>query len=343
MANRADAVLSDSTVRFALYTKDELKNRYKYDNPLFAVPEAIIERKAAQEDSGSSKSMRLKDFLASVSSFSNLSDQQLVILEQKAEIQKFQANAVIFKQGEDGDNFYIIHDGAADVLIQTDTSLLMQNDLGKSVNRLTSGCYFGERALMNAEPRAASIRTCEDTVCLVFSRAVYEDVISGSNALIGKDASDHVDLSKDYETRSLLRHVESILAIDDVQNKYTKQIKDLRYNLATALTPELDAEEIISRMVITIQRVANADRVGLFVLNEDRSSMVLKVSERAKGITMPVRGIAGAVITKNVVINISDAYEDERFDSTMDKRTQYRTRQILGVPLKHPDTGCLSA
>ena len=215
----------------------------------------------------------------------------------------------------------------------------MQNDLGKSVNRLTSGCYFGERALMNAEPRAASIRTCEDTVCLVFSRAVYEDVTSGSNALIGKDASDHVDLSKDHETRSLLRHVESILAIDDVQNKYTKQIKDLRYNLATALTPELDAEEIISRMVITIQRVANADRVGLFVLNEDRSSMVLKVSERAKGITMPVRGIAGAVITKNVVINISDAYEDERFDSTMDKRTQYRTRQILGVPLKHPDTG----
>ena len=39
-----------------------------------------------------------------------------------------------------------------------------------------------------------------NTVCLVFTRAVYEEVISGSNALIEKDASDHVDLSKDHET-----------------------------------------------------------------------------------------------------------------------------------------------
>ena len=340
MASRADAVLSDSMERMALYAKENhSKNRYKYDNPLFAMPEAIIERETSEEESGSSNSMRLKDFLASISSFSSLSDHQLVTLEQKAQIQSFQANSVVFKQGEEGDNFYIIHDGAADVLIQKDADLLMQNDFGKSVNRLTSGCYFGERALMNAEPRAASIRTCQDTVCLVFTRAVYEEVISGSNALIGKDASDHVDLSKDHETRSLLRHVESILAIDDLQNKHTKQIRDLRYNLATALTPELEGEEIISRMVITIQRAANANRVGLFVLNEDRKSMVLKMSERAKGIVLPVRGLAGAVITNNIVLNIADAYEDERFDSTMDKRTGYRTRQVLGVPVKHPDTG----
>ena len=145
--------------------------------------------------------------------FSNFTDQQLVTLEQKAKIVKFQQGEVLFKQGEEGNNFYVIHDGAADVLIQEDVKKLKKNDLGMAVNRLTSGCYFGERALMNAEPRAASIKAVLDTVCLVFSRAVYEEVISGSNALIGKDASDHVDLTKDHETGSLFRHVEGILEL----------------------------------------------------------------------------------------------------------------------------------
>lgn len=67
--------------------------------------------------------------------------------------------------------------------------------------------------------------------------------------------------------------------------------------------------------------------------------MVLKVSERSKGVRLPVRGLAGAVCTGNKAINIADAYQDPRFDATMDRRTGYRTRQILGVPLRHPLSG----
>jgi len=64
---------------------------------------------------------------------------------------------------------------------------LSKGDFGRIVNRLTEGCYFGERALMTSELRAATIRALADTAvtCLVFSRAVYEDIISGTNALLG--------------------------------------------------------------------------------------------------------------------------------------------------------------
>ena len=51
----------------------------------------------------------------------------------------------MFKQGEEGNNFYVIHDGSCDVLIQEDKDKIAANDLGVAVNRLTSGCYFGER------------------------------------------------------------------------------------------------------------------------------------------------------------------------------------------------------
>ena len=39
---------------------------------------------------------------------------------------------------------------------------------------------------MTSELRAATIRVIADTTCLVFSRAVYEDIISGTNALLGE-------------------------------------------------------------------------------------------------------------------------------------------------------------
>jgi hypothetical protein len=40
--------------------------------------------------------------------------------------------------------------------------------------------------------------------------------------------------------------------------------------------------------------------------------MILKVSERSKGIRLPVRGLAGAVVQGNMAINIADAYQDGR-------------------------------
>ncbi|CAE7514021.1 Pde11, partial [Symbiodinium microadriaticum] len=117
------------------------------------------------------------------------------------------------------------------------------------------------------------------------------------------------------------------------------KIRRILYELTTAFTPELSADEVIARMVMTIKVELSADRVGLFVLADDRQSMVLKVSERSKGIRLPIKGLAGSVIETNQAINIPDAYKDDRFDSTMDRRTGYRTRQVLGVPVRHPLTG----
>lgn len=280
--------------------------------------------------------MRLKDFLASIPSFSDFSEQQLLLLERRASINKYQTNEVIFYQGQKGDAFYVIHTGAVDICIQEDLSLIPLGDLGSVVNRLTEGCYFGERALMTSEPRAATVRANQNTICLVFSRQTFEDAISGSNALLGNDINDNIDWSKDHETRSLYRHIEKITKIERMDTSI--KTRRVLYELTTAFTPELSADEVIARMVMTIKVALKGDRVGLFVLSEDRKSMVLKVSERSKGIRLPIKGLAGAVIESNLPMNIPDAYKDERFDSTMDRRTGYRTRQVLGVPVRHPLT-----
>ena len=189
---------------------------------------------------------------------------------------------------------------------------------------------------MTSEPRAATVRATCDTVCLVFSRETFEEAISGSNALLGNDVNDNVDWSKDDATRSLYKHIEKILQIKKIN--CSVKIRRVLYELTTAFTPELSGDEVIARMVMTVRIALKGDRVGLFVVSEDRKSMILKVSERSKGIKLPIKGLAGMVIETNENLNIPDAYEDARFDSAMDRRTGYRTRQVLGVPVRHPLT-----
>ena len=52
-------------------------------------------------------------------------------------------------------------------------------------------------------------------------------------------------------------------------------------------------------------------------------------------IRMPLTtsSMAGASILNNELINIPDCYQDARFDPTMDKRTGFKTTQMLCVPV----------
>ena len=54
-----------------------------------------------------------------------------------------------------------------------------------------------------------------------------------------------------------------------------------------------------------------------------------------KEIRMPLTGksMAGAAIVNNELINNSDCYQDDRFDSTMDTKTGFHTTQMLCVPV----------
>ena len=55
-------------------------------------------------------------------------------------------------------------------------------------------------------------------------------------------------------------------------------------------------------------------------------------------IRLPVgKGIAGYVAQTGEIINIPDAYKDSRFNPDIDKRTGYRTRNMLCMPMKNKD------
>ncbi|CAK1553954.1 unnamed protein product [Leptosia nina] len=105
---------------------------------------------------------------------------------------------------------------------------------------------------------------------------------------------------------------------------------------------------VIKRIIEYAQKLVNADRASLFLIDHAKSELVsplfdLKyepgqernIERSCNEIRMPLdRGIAGHVAGSGETMNIPDAYSDHRFNRDVDELTGYKTVSILCMPLK---------
>ncbi|HWO41113.1 MAG TPA: SLC13 family permease [Candidatus Eisenbacteria bacterium] len=98
----------------------------------------------------------LTETLRSIPLFSGLSREEIAKILGKLEEKFFPANTTIFSQGDRGDSFYLIENGAVQVVLQSGAKAEVMAVLGPRD-------WFGEMALLTGEPRSASIVTLKDT------------------------------------------------------------------------------------------------------------------------------------------------------------------------------------
>lgn len=102
------------------------------------------------------------------------------------------------------------------------------------------------------------------------------------------------------------------------------------------LAAEISLDSLLELILENGRLIVNADRSTLFLVDQANQTLT---SYRALGvegqaITVPIgRGLAGHVAATGEVINLPDAYEDPRFDQSVDRATGYRTHTLLTVPM----------
>jgi cAMP-dependent protein kinase regulator len=87
----------------------------------------------------------------------------------------FDAGAVIIKQGDDGDNFYVIDSGTCDIYVQKPG-----DDEPKLVLTLNAGGSFGELALIYGSPRAATVKAKSGVSLWAIDRITYRRIMMGT-------------------------------------------------------------------------------------------------------------------------------------------------------------------
>ena len=119
-------------------------------------------------------------------------------------------------------------------------------------------------------------------------------------------------------------------------------------DVAKQMAAERNMDNLLPLIAQHASRVASADRCSIFILDRERNELWSKVAQgTTREIRLPVgSGIAGTVAQSGTVINIEDAYQDERFNRSFDTESGYRTRTILAVPMRDANgevTGVIQA
>ena len=111
-------------------------------------------------------------------------------------------------------------------------------------------------------------------------------------------------------------------------------------DVADTVTRHLSLDHQLPRLIDLIAEAFDADRAAMFLHDPDTGELFSRVL-RGEGVTeirMPAdAGIAGAVFSAGAAEIIPDVYQDIRFNPEIDRRTGYRTRNILCVPLRNRD------
>src|SRR5688572_29766977 len=114
-------------------------------------------------------------------------------------------------------------------------------------------------------------------------------------------------------------------------------------------------DEIMLEVSADVCSLFNADRLTIYSVSEDKQSIVSKVKtglNSFKDLKLPIaeHSIAGYAALAKKTINIRDCYDEAelrtmnanlRFLQEVDKRTGYRTKQMLVAPIVEPSSADL--
>lgn len=109
------------------------------------------------KDAASKKRERYEDFMGKVSIFSTMDAYERQKLADAFRDVTFKADAVIIKEGDEGQDLFILQEGEAKA-----TKTLGSNTEAEKVMDYKVGDFFGERALLKNEPRAANVVAVTD-------------------------------------------------------------------------------------------------------------------------------------------------------------------------------------
>ena len=125
--------------------------------------------------------------LKAIPIFSRVNLDQLASIASNFVLEEFEAGAVLIKQGDLSEKFYIIFRGSLDVL-----KLDSEGNEGR-IAILDEGDHFGEIAVINHVPRNATVRARKKSTCLSLNRTHFMALVQNNPELLA-DLDEYIKL-----------------------------------------------------------------------------------------------------------------------------------------------------
>jgi CRP/FNR family cyclic AMP-dependent transcriptional regulator len=175
--------------------------------------------------------------LENVPLFSGLSDEALAEIEHHGSVKSYKKNTIVINQDDETYSLYVILSGSVKVFVSG------EDGREAVLNHQEAGDYFGDLALIDRQPRVASVMTTEPSKFMIISR---EDFL----ACLSKNPEIAVNLIKPMTSRirMLAKNVSS-LALLDVYGRVARTLLELAEQQGDVLVTEKLTQQEIADMV----------------------------------------------------------------------------------------------
>ncbi len=261
--------------------------------------------------------------------FRDLSRAELLALAKDLKEETLPAGTVLVDLETPAKNVYVIEKGKVKI------SRFTRYGDETTLNTLGHGDVVGELAILDGRKRSARATCTEDSLIYSISKKKFESLLKNSQT---------VSLNLLRELGGRLRS-----ANDNIVQRLEEQRKGLEVGVTKlerlieagkVINSTLDLDKLLGLILEAATKSIDADRGTLYLVDSIKLELWSKVLQGSNmvEIRLPVgKGIAGFVAQTGETINIPDAYSDSRFNPEIDKRTGYRTRNMLCMPMRNKD------
>jgi sigma-B regulation protein RsbU (phosphoserine phosphatase) len=130
--------------------------------------------------------------------------------------------------------------------------------------------------------------------------------------------------------------VPDVLAAQQTQKQITQL--SLLFEATRLLNSTLDLAELLELILKIARQEVKADRGSVFLVDNKHKELwsIVAFGLDHQEIRIPWgKGIVGHVAGTGETISVDDAYQLSFFESSFDQRFNYRTRSLLGMPIRH--------
>ena len=138
------------------------------------------------KDAAQNKRDKYEDFLQSVPILQTMDHYERSKIADAIKELKFSANQTIITQGEEGNDFYLLISGECVATKSIDGAAPVE------VKQYTQSDYFGERALLKSEPRAANVIATTEVRVATIDRDSFMRLLGPLDTILQRNMNEYV-------------------------------------------------------------------------------------------------------------------------------------------------------
>ena len=204
-----------------------------------------------------------------------------------------------------------------------------------TLNVLGAGNIVGELGVVDDRTRSARATCLETTSVFAMPKKVFERVL-------GKHGAVAANVLKELTSRLRVANDNVVHQLETQHHTTEVRLTKLQrlVEASKIVNSTLDLDKLLGLILDAAVSSIDADRGTVYLVDPIKQEIWSKVlqGDNMVEIRLPLgKGISGYVAQTGETINIADAYNDPRFNPEVDKRTGYRTRNILCMPMRNKD------